>query len=226
MTLRLRSIALPGDKATSRVVILPRSNAPPSRIATYWLPALGGLLAALGVACVVAGTEHVIAEVMRPPVAAARSLPENNPGPAGDGLVAGGTEDAACGEGAAARGGSCSATDATIQPPAAAAGNPSPEAIARSERPDATADCWRTESGRGTRSESAHLASLPSCPDPRHALAAMAATQHRGRGFRSRHTDGDDGPATALFAPAFTHQPVAPRAACSQAHRPADPCRA
>jgi hypothetical protein len=187
-------------------VILPRPHTPPSRIAARWLPALGGLLAALGVACVAAGAERLIAEVVRPPVAAARGLPEDNLGAAGDGLAAGGSGDAACGEGAAARGGSCSATAATTQPPAAAPRNPSPEANARPERPGAAAGCWGTGSGRGTRSESAHLSDLRLCPDLRHALAAMAATQYGGRGFPSRHTDDDDPEALALVVPALVQE--------------------
>ena len=75
--------------------------------------------------------------------------------------------------------------------------------------------CLETDLGRGTRSESAHLATLPLRRDPREALMTLAAARHGGPGSwsgpclmrrlaipdRSR-TDSDDRIATALFASA------------------------
>lgn len=193
--------------------MLHRSNAwPLSRIAALWRPVLGSLLAALGAACVVAGAEDIIAEVMRPPGVAAQFLSEERPDYRGDLPAAGNLDDEACWGTVARRGGSCSAIAATDQPLAADPTNRSPQAPALSERSGADADCWGKEIDRATRSESAHLSTLPLCPDPRHALVRMAATQHHGRGFRSRHTDFGDGEASLLVDPTLTQQPVLPRA--------------
>ncbi len=194
-------------------MILPRPNTLLSWMAARWLPALGSLLAVLGFACLLAGPMDIVAEVLRPPDAAAQNLPRERPDHSSVPDPAGWLEDVACQDGTVPRAGSCSTIAAADQPPVAALGNLFPQPLTLPERLHTEADCCGRGIDRGTRSESAHLSDLPRCPDPRHALAAMAASQHRGRGFRSRHTDGDEREALAVCVPALTQQPVLPRVA-------------
>ena len=193
--------------------MLPHAHAqPPAWIADRWLPALGSLLAALGFAVLLAGPMDIVAEVRPPPAAFAQIWLEERPDPTGAQHGAVWLDNVACRNTAAPRGEACP-TFAADGPLAAAVTNRSPEAFMRPERVRGTAACWGSVIDRGTRSESAHLADVALCPDPRQTLAAMAATQRHGRGFRSRHTDSGDLAASAMFDPALTQQPVAPRGA-------------
>lgn len=75
----------------------------------------------------------------------------------------------------------------------------------RSEGPRPASDCWVAARDRGTRAESAHLASLPICWDSRSLITAMAASLHPERAPPARHTDDTGRAAIATFAPALTH---------------------
>jgi hypothetical protein len=80
--------------------------------------------------------------------------------------------------------------------------------------------CLEVDLGRGTRAESAHLATLPLQRDPREALLTLAAAQHGGPGSWSgsclmrrlslqepMRADSDDRISNALVAPAPTAPP-------------------
>jgi hypothetical protein len=92
--------------------------------------------------------------------------------------------------------------------------------------PIAAAICLSRDSARGTRAESAHLATNPFCRDLSDALTVMAqAAEHRGGltnfcpcpldvpSDRSRQVTSDDRIANALFSPGVEVRPQDPPAA-------------
>lgn len=155
-----------------------------------WLPLLGVLLTVAGCFLIFSGASGLLPELMAFPSANAQTAPGLETGVAVLVAPRHTREDASCGRIDPAPGVPCAAKPASDPLPAVALVAPSSGAAPRSEWSFSSTDCWGAASDRGSRAEeSAHLASLPLCRDPRIALAAMAASLHPERARPSRHTD-------------------------------------